>query len=737
MHFTDACLKKVLNASLGADGLIRGEGGDPQLRYFWPALFEPGWYKFSLDLDGHPGGLPRIYFNMGFGYNELETVTLFPRRSGERFSGLIRLPRRPLEVRLDPTDTDNSFAIRRFSARRIPLPAVLARGAVRVTRTAVSKPSHISAMLARARVLLWSEQVASVGSGPVEDDEDPYAAWRERYDFVLRRDRETYLRSLDRLEVAPRISVIMPVYNTDPRHLREAISSVKDQLYGDWELCIADDASTDARIRDLVRAAASGNRRIKTAFRETNGHISAASNSALELATGDWLVPLDHDDVLRPHALAELAMWINAHRDAQIFYSDEDKIDDDGHRFDPHFKPDFSPELLRSMNYFNHMTAFRTEAVRAVGGWREGFEGAQDYDLILRLLDHLQGRGVYHIPKVLYHWRATSGSTAQSTDQKDYAWMAGARALQDHLDRSSPVPAKIRRAEDLPFYRACFDIPDPKPAVSIIIPTRDRAELLRGAVESVLELTEYPNYEIIVVDNGSVEPEAVAYLDHLERNVANARLLRWPQPFNFSAINNYAVSQSGAQMVLLMNNDVEVLTPRWLTEMVAFAQQTRIGCVGAKLLYPDRTVQHAGVIAGIGGVAGHSHKYFEEGALGYFSRLKVAQNVSAVTGACLLVRREIFLEVGGLDEERLKVAFNDVDFCFRVMKAGYLNVFIPWAQLIHHESKSRGAEDTPEKRTRFESEIRQMQRMWPDLIAHDPFYNPNLSREFEDFRLRR
>ncbi|TKT77686.1 glycosyltransferase family 2 protein [Aquamicrobium sp. LC103] len=561
-----------------------------------------------------------------------------------------------------------------------------------------------------------------------------YPTWIARHDFDAERDMGEVAAAVESLDVKPLISVVMPVYDTPADLLDQAIASVAAQIYPNWELCIADDCSTAPHVRPLLEDWQRRDERIKLVFREENGHISRATNSAFALASGEWIALLDHDDLLRPHALAEVAFEIARHPAAELIYSDEDKLDAKGNRYDPFFKPDFSRELFRSQNYLNHLTVHRAENIRAVGGWRPGFEGSQDYDLSLRVFEGIDAANIRHIPKVLYHWRAVDGSTAVSRDGKDYAHGAGMRALQEHVARVK-LPAAVEEAPETPFYRLRFAVPEPQPLVSLIIPTRDRVELLKGCVESILEKTTYSNYEIVIVDNGSVEQSTLAYFKELKSR-KNIRVLAYRKKFNYSAINNFAVGKAKGEIVGLINNDIEVISPDWLTEMVSWAAQPDVGCVGAKLYYANDTIQHAGVILGIGGVAGHSHKYFPRDHPGYFSRLKVIQNLSAITGACLIVRKKIFEAVEGLNAKDLAVAFNDVDFCLKVHEAGYRNVWTPYAELYHLESISRGAEDNPEKIARFISEATFMKNSWHSELKYDPFYSQNLSRFKEDFSMK-
>ena len=446
-------------------------------------------------------------------------------------------------------------------------------------------------------------------------------------------------------------SVIMPVYNPSLEYLSAAIESVLAQTYTNWELCISDDCSPNNAVRELISEYVRKDTRIKAIFRKSNGNISAASNSALSIAIGDYVALLDHDDVLSPYALNEVALTLQS-APADIIYSDEDKIDENGKRYDPHFKSDFNIELILSHNYISHLGVYKKILIEKVGGFRLGYEGCQDYDLLLRCLPEVDYSAIKHIPKILYHWRAIAGSTAQDSGQKSYTGMAGLKALEDAVSLMNP-DWKVIQA-DLPNTYTVNRLVMSEPLVSIIIPTKDQKELLKSCIDSILEKTSYKNYEIIIVDNGSVESKTRQYFTTLSCH-KNIRILDYPKPFNFSAINNYAVSQcQDSEFVLLLNNDVEVINTDWLAEMVSIAQQDDVGCVGAKLYYSNGFMQHAGVILGIGGVAGHSHKYFFRQDNGYFSRLKLRQDLSAVTAACLLVKKSVYTEVGGLNEEDLR-----------------------------------------------------------------------------------
>ncbi|AKC10072.1 MULTISPECIES: glycosyltransferase [Rhizobium/Agrobacterium group] len=549
----------------------------------------------------------------------------------------------------------------------------------------------------------------------------------------LRQNLSADLRKLALdLQDAPLISLVVPVYNPQPRLLSELIDSVRAQSYPNWELCLADDCSTDPVVRRVLEDYERRDDRIRIIFREENGHISKATNSAIEIAKGKYIALVDHDDLLDHDALLLVAQMINVQPDVKIIYTDEDKIREDGTRYDPHFKPDWNRELLYGMNYISHLGVYDAELVRKVGAFRAGFEGAQDYDLLLRCIELVEDRQIRHIPKVLYSWRASPGSTAASNESKPYATEAGRLALQEHLYRTVGKDVPVV-AGPFPFsYRVLWPV-EGKPLVSIIMPTRDHLNVLKVAVESILEKTNYHHFELIIVDNQSVNLDTLAWLDQVQKHDRRVRVIRDERPFNYSALNNNAVAQSNGEIIALVNNDIEVISPDWLSEMVGLTQRPGVGCVGAKLLYPDGRLQHAGVVIGMGGVAGHGHHLFPRDHGGYFGRLKLRQSYSAVTAACLTVRREVYDRVGGLNEEDLAVAFNDVDFCLRIRAAGYENVWTPWAELYHHESLSRGYEDTPEKKERFKKEVEFMRSRWKTNQFPDPAYNSNLSRNSTSF----
>ena len=543
-----------------------------------------------------------------------------------------------------------------------------------------------------------------------------------------------YAKLVNALRDGPLFSVIMPVYNPDPKLLAEAIRSVQVQRYANWELCITEDASPNPVVRQVLAQAAASDPRIKVVFRSENGHISHASNCALGLAIGRFAALLDDDDLLDRDALLLAADVINKKPDVKVIYSDQDIIGVDGVRRDPFFKPGWNRELLYSMNYISHLGIYDLDLVRAVGSFRPGLEGAQDHDLLLRCVAKISDRQIHHIPKVLYHWRASPGSAAESNSNKSYATEAGIRAMTDHLKEVTGKDIPVRQGQ-FPFsYEPDWPVDD-NPLASIIIPTRDRLDLVRTAVESILLKTDYPLFEILIIDNGSVEAPTLQWFDCITSQDSRVRILRDDRPFNYSALNNAAVLSAKGSVLALVNNDVEVISPGWLHELVSLAIRPDVGCVGAKLYYPDRRIQHAGVVIGVAGGAGHIHQYRDFDDPGHFQRLKVRQEFMAVTGACLVVRRKVFDEVGGLNETDLAIAYNDIDFCLKVHAQGYRNIWTHKAELFHFESASRGHENTLDKQLRFGREAAYMTRTWRFDVVQDPFYNPNFSRQSLDFKV--
>lgn len=512
-----------------------------------------------------------------------------------------------------------------------------------------------------------------------------------------------------------------------------AVESVINQVYENWELCIAD-ASTRDDVKEYLEASTKKDLRIKVKFLTKNEGIAGNSNEALSLATGDYIGLLDHDDELSPDALYEVVKYLQANRNADIIYSDEDKIDLKGNRSNPFFKPNWSPDMFLSHNYLCHFTVIRKSLIDKAGNFRVGFDGSQDYDLFLRVTEI--SKNITHIPKILYHWRMVAGSSSDVLLNKPYAFMASKNALRSAIKRRK-LDVEVMDGLFPNSFRLKYNIIK-NPKVSIIIPTKDKVDILKNCVNSIFTRTNYSNYEILIVDNQSKEKATFKYYEELEKN-SKIKIVNYQQPFNFSTINNFAVSSLDSKYILFLNNDIEVISSEWITAMLEHAQRKEVGAVGAKLIYHNNTIQHAGVVIGIVGnppVGGHAHRHFPKESPGYFGRLKHIDNVSAVTAACMMLRKDVFEEVGGFDEN-LAVAFNDVDLCLKIREKGYLIVYTPYAELYHHESLSRGYEDTPEKKERFSKEVKYIREKWGAVIDRgDPYYNPNLTLEKEDFSIR-
>ena len=591
----------------------------------------------------------------------------------------------------------------------------------------------LQARISNAERLL-NVPAAAAQAALLQPGEDPYHGWLRLYDPTDKASMAALGQKIEDLGITTTFSVVMPVYNPPLDYLRQAIESVQAQVYPHWEICIADDASPNAAVRELLTELAAQDPRIKLVFREKNGHISAATNSALEIATGDYIALMDNDDLLPPHALAYMALAAHQHPQAGLIYSDEDKVTEDNVRQAPYFKCQFNYELFLSQNMISHFGVYRRSVLEEIGGFRVGYEGAQDWDLALRVIEKVGPENIVHVPRVLYHWRIFPGSTALALEEKDYALKAQIESITSHLQRIGKPDTQVYPAPGIPgLLRIKHRLPDPLPLVSIVIPTRDRVELLSMCVNSILEKTAYPNYQIVVVDNGSTDEKALAYLDSIAKD-ERVKVIRADIPFNYSALNNLGVAQTDGEYLVLMNNDIEITQTDWLEEMLAFACQPDIGCVGAQLWYPNNTLQHGGVVLGIGGVASHAHKGIPRGNFGYFGRASAHQMFSAVTAACLMIRKSTYQAVDGFDET-LKVAYNDVDFCLKVRAQGLRNLYNPFASFIHHESASRGSDQEGSNQQRLAAEAAIMKQRWGALIADDPAYSPNLTLLGDDFSM--
>lgn len=528
---------------------------------------------------------------------------------------------------------------------------------------------------------------------------------------------------IEKLNYNPLISILIPVYNISKKYLSECLDSILSQSYENFEVCLVDDCSTLKETKDTLDEYLKKDKRIKVKVRKTNGHISKATNDALKMAKGEFICLVDDDDLLDKNALYETVKVLNDNKQIDMIYSDEDKIDVNERYCDPHFKPDFSPDTLLSLNYICHLTTIRRSIVLEVGGFEVGLEGAQDHDLFLKVTEKTSR--IYHIPKILYHWRMVPGSTSMTISNKSYATDKGAIAIENALKRRK-ISGHVEKDTVSTYYRVVYDYKK-EPLVSIIIPTRDFVDTLKVCVDSIYKKTIYKNFEIIVANNDSKEKETLDFFRKYEKKYDNFKVVDCIMEFNYSRINNEAIKKSKGKYIVLLNNDTEVITPNWLNIMVGYAMQKHIGTVGVKLLYPDTSVQHAGVIAGLGGVASHAYIGSSRDDLGMYGRLRVPYDYSANTAACIMVDKKKFNEVGGL-EENLKVAYNDIDFNFKLLKKGYYNVFLPQVELFHFESKSRGLDTTSEKYKRFLIESDYMYKKWSEELKKDKFYNPNFSK---------
>lgn len=552
-----------------------------------------------------------------------------------------------------------------------------------------------------------------------EPEEIPYGPWYEAYvpdEAALEQQRKRKFTN------TPLFSVVVPAYKTPVLFLEQMMDSLLAQTYVNWELCIVN-ASPDAEeMQKILVKYAAKDSRIRFRNLKENLGIAENTNVALKMAKGEFVGLLDHDDLLAPNALYEIASALEKHPVADVIYTDEDKvtIELDEH-FQPHLKPDFSLDLLRSNNYICHFFMARSSVIEKIGGFRKEFDGAQDYDFIFRCVEN--AREIVHVPEILYHWRTHKESTADNPASKMYAFEAGKRAIEAHLERTG-TKGEVSHTPDLGFYRVKYPVQG-QPLISIIIPNKDEKETLKTCMDSIRK-TKYKNYEILVVENNSITEEIFQYYKELSGEPC-VRLLRWKKEFNYAAINNFAVSHAKGEYLLFLNNDVKAITPDWLEELLSVCQRPEVGAAGAKLLYPDNTIQHAGCVVGMGGIAGHMFVDMPAERTGYLHKASILQDMSAVTAACMMMKKEVFDKVGGFSEE-LAVAFNDVDLCLKVRREGYLIVYDPYAQLYHMESRTRGAEDSKEKVQRFQTEIEYMRCHWIDILKNgDPYYNKNLS----------
>ncbi len=715
-----------------------GEFSVEVLSYEPQALFSPirkkfpgrGNYYLYINISSPQSVIDlTIYFEVGTDATEEQKVTI-PIQTNYINRKVIRIPAGLKKIHIDPSPNNGKIKIIEFRLEKISTWMTL-RNAYHSIKQKIQSLEDLSYYIMKGSKLILSGGFEPLKQYFYINDRQNYSQWLNLFGEITT-EMETKMKAkIKDYSYKPLFSILLPTYNTKQKWLVDAVQSVQDQIYPVWELCISDDCSLDPIVRETIRELAAQDTRIKFVFRNVNGHISANTNSALEIAEGEYIVLLDHDDLLSKDALYQAVKVLQQNRDANLIYSDEDKITEQGDRYDPYFKPDWNPDLFLAQNFVNHLTIYKTDLVKNAGGFRVGLEGAQDWDLALRVIEQIDEKTIIHIPMVLYHWRTVSGSTAKNITQKNYVVEAQRKALEDHFYRTKQsVDFKMNAYS---YWTIQYKVPRPKPLVSIIIPTRNQKKILEKCINSLEGLTDYDPYEILVVNNDSDQAETLNYFDILNQK-PGIRVLDYPFSFNYSAINNFAVKESKGGVLCLLNNDIEIIDANWLWTMVSLAIRPQTGAVGAKLYYPNGRIQHAGVILGLGGVAGHAYQFKSGNFPGQMGRARLSQNYSAVTGACLVVEKNKYVQVGGLNENELKIAFNDIDFCIKLILAGYRNVWSSEARLAHRESFSRGSEDTSEKQNRFKKEIDYMKETYGGILWNDPAYNPNLSLE-KDFSL--
>lgn len=731
-----------LNTVHDEDGneIWEATGSDPQFKLARSdeKQIDGGWYLISANVEFYESFLqnPCVYPAYNGSLSEANKVSIQASSPTDwKQPSLLRFYQSADYFRFDPSDRQCRFTLNNLKIIKIGKLKAAKFLLTRLWNRALGKRNKLNLSLKiipflltfRLRNLgdwLWDKYARTTHS--------TYGRWVQSFDTSGVYQRREEAAAAEKLSYQPKFSIVVPVYNTDEIWLIKCIESVLTQTYKNWELCISDDASTKSHVKKILQKYANQDVRIKPVFRETNGHISLASNSALEVANGEFVVLLDHDDELPSCALFEVAVALNENRNLKVIYSDEDKIDLEGRRFDPYFKSDWNYELFLSQNCISHLGVFSRDLVQSVGGFRKGYEGSQDYDLALRCIEKVDSSEIGHIAKVLYHWRAIPGSTAVGMQEKNYASIAAVRSIEDHLQRIG-TKATVKEVEGMGgAYHVEYSLEE-RPLVSIIIPTKDKHEVLRRAIDSIKKVSTYDNYEIIIVDNQSRMPETKEYFKQARLN-PEVSVLEYDQPFNYSTINNFAAKHAAGDMLLFLNNDVEIITPSWIEELLAIAMRPDVGAVGAMLYFPNNTIQHAGIILGFNGVAVNAYALEPRGSMGQIGRARLRQAMSAVTGACMMVRKAAYFEVGGMNEE-LAVAFNDVDFCLRLLSRGYRNVWTPFAELTHYESLTRGVDNTAEKRKRFSGEIQYMRDHWGDILDSDPAYNRNLALSGDLFSL--
>lgn len=717
-------------------------GDDPQFLLLGSRPLA-GWNMLELIMEhDQPRAAMRVYFNTGKGFNDEQSIFL-PLRQGKMTKRICFVPYGTRAIRLDPLESEGHFSISHlrfvwltpwFAYNRI----AQRLGGIHSKYKGLNPSAVLSAIKREAREegLSWKKL-----SSAYYEETFMHCAPEKHYQYWV--DHIERLREPDSADVEvacrdfaqrPLVSVVISDRHVPLDWIRESVSSVLEQRYERWELCVATHSDQNSeRYRALAEITAIDTR--LSIVRREAGNSDLLENMGLEWLQGEYVVFLNGADRLSRNALYHIVDSLERHPRAAFLYGDEDDFDHQGRRFNPHFKPQWNPDLILAQDYIGRSCAFRVDRLRSLGGLRPEFGAKSHHDLLLRFSEGLEIDEISHIPFVLYHRRFTQGLADDDASVSQVAlgqeWQC---AVDDYLARKYPG-ASVEHQHKIDGYRIVWPLPDPLPLVSLLVPTRDRVDILRPCVDAILALTDYERFELLILDNQSSCPETLDYMKSVESD-PRVRILRWDQPFNYSAINNFGVEQARGDIIGLVNNDIEPINDGWLSEMVRQVCRPEIGCVGAKLYYPNGTIQHGGVILGLGGVAGHAHRFFPRDHRGYRNRLNLVHNLSAVTAACLLVRKSVFEEVDGLNEEHLSIAYNDVDFCLKVREAGYRNLWTPYAELYHHESVSRGVDDNPQKRARAQHETDYMREVWGEKLDNDPAYNPNLTLIYEDFSLR-
>lgn len=694
-----------------------------------------GWCKISYR--GHSARdylSPKLRIDTREGCEGNVLIELPPSR-GQFVTAIRRLPAHAVSMHLSPIDILERFWIEEFKIRPLAGPALLLEIARRGLRQAIRDPVRLGTWCKIAWRIWWGGNLNSLKifvQRWLEQSELDYRRWVAYHDTLTDEDRAAIRSRIGALQRRVRFSFVMRVVDTPGETLRRCIDSIRQQLYTDWELCIVHDSSSASHVNTVLEEYCRRDGRIRIATPPGGDGLIVAGDSALDLATGDYVILLDPDGVLSEHAcyLIAEALDANPDLDLDLVYADEDRMEPSGRRTSPRFKGTWDSERFLQQDYVSHCCALRTKLVRRVGGLRAGYEGGERYDLALRCVAQSEPKRIGHVPFVLYHARSRRLPKGSDAVMARTVEDSASRAAADHL-RSGGGCALLERGTVPGVLRIRYPQPEPAPRVTLIIPTRNGAELVRRCVESIAAKTSYPSYEILLVDNESDEPDAISYFRALE-STATVRLLRFEGTFNYAAINNFAARQASGDLLMLLNNDTEVIDGEWLSEMVSHVVRPGIGAVGAKLLYPDGTIQHAGIVMGLHGTVGHLQQRMPQESTGYCGCLAVAREVTAVTGACLLVRRGVYEEVGGLDEKDFPVTFNDIDFCLKLRSRGYRNIWTPHALLYHHEGATRGPDDSPEKAARFSAEWACMRAKWGRQLDDDPFYSPNLSLASDD-----